>query len=398
MLRLNALRAELHLPAAEPDVLLDDLAAAGPLLPDVPEARWRAAAVRLMARSLRPHLADVAAVLADLRSALGAPDPEADLARWLADVTGGRATVRSSWGDVVAQAGEPGPVTVTQRLEFERRPVGTLHLEVEGGWEALGVLVADVLRLARLQSAAAGAARRRVGERQFEALLAGDASGLPGGQTTVLAALRLNRPLPRGARAREAHVQQLDVLCSVGEGYFHRRDLTCLTTVRGDVALWLWPGRAPQREARGLHTALLNATVLDFRLGVSQPQTGFGHVPGALRQAVQALDEVTQARGMASFEQLDPLHAVLDSGALHALSEQLRTRLTLADPDGRLEDTLRQYLAHAGTLGELAAGMNVHLNTLRYRLRRVEEALGGSLNEPAFLARVYLAFHARSGR
>ena len=32
--------------------------------------------------------------------------------------------------------------------------------------------------------------------------------------------------------------------------------------------------------------------------------------------------------------------------------------------------------------------------TLRYRLRRAEEVLGGSLTDPALLARLYLAFGA----
>lgn len=392
VLSLNEVRAELGLAPVTPDVPVPDLSAAPMLLPDVPAAECRAAYLRVLARTLRPHLPALAELLGDLHGTLTAPQPEADMARWLATVTGGRATVRSSWGDVVAQAGEPGPVTVMQRLEYDRRPVGILTLEVDSGWEALATLVGDLVRLARLQSAAAGAARRRVGERQFETLLAGDTSGMPGGQTTVLAALRLGTALPRAARAREAHIQQLDVLCSVGEGYFHRRELSCLTTVRGDLALWLWPGRAPEREMRGLHAALLTATAVDFRLGVSQPQAGFGTVQTALRQAVQALDGVQEARSMAAFEHVDPLRAVLDSGALHPLAEQFRTRLARADPDGRLEDTLRQYLAHSGSLGDLATRLHIHLNTLRYRLRRIEEALDGTLSDPAFVARAYLAF------
>ncbi|MFC6619250.1 helix-turn-helix domain-containing protein [Deinococcus radiophilus] len=34
----------------------------------------------------------------------------------------------------------------------------------------------------------------------------------------------------------------------------------------------------------------------------------------------------------------------------------------------------------------------MHVNTLRYRLRRAEQALDGSLSDPALLARLYLAF------
>ena len=41
---------------------------------------------------------------------------------------------------------------------------------------------------------------------------------------------------------------------------------------------------------------------------------------------------------------------------------------------------------------ELAAQLHIHVNTLRYRLRRAEDALGAPLTDPRLLARLYLAF------
>ena len=79
------------------------------------------------------------------------------------------------------------------------------------------------------------------------------------------------------------------------------------------------------------------------------------------------------------------------------LAQELRSHLPAVVEllgDGKLEDTLRRYLEHRGSLAELAQSLNLHVNTLRYRLRRVEEVLGGHLSEPAFVARLYLAFHA----
>ncbi|WP_051935519.1 CdaR family transcriptional regulator [Deinococcus sp. YIM 77859] len=394
MVKLNSLREALGLPPVTPDWELPSFGAAAAQLSAVPPARWRPAFARLLAQELQPHLSGLSELLGDLNSVVGRSPAEHHIVQWLAEVTGGRATLRSSWGDVVAQQGSPGAARMAQRLIYEGRLVGSLELEASAHWQPLVQLVAEQARLARLQAAAAGAARRRVGERQFEALLAGDHSGMPESGPCVLAALRLDRPMPRAGRAREAYIHRLDVLCSVGEGYFHRRHLTCLTTVRGDKALWLWQSRDAEREARGLHTALLNATEEGLRLGISGTQPSSREVNAALRQALQALDEVRAPRGMVSFQRLDPLQALLDSEALHALSEQVRGRLRAEDEGGKLEDTLRQYLVHRGSLAELAGLLNLHVNTLRYRLRRIEEVLGGELSEPAFVARLYLAFHA----
>lgn len=393
---LAALRGALGLSSTSRDERIGDAEAAVRALPELPAADVRAAFARLQADSLRPHLPGLHALLDDAQRALTHPQPEVTLARWLAGVTGGEVTVRASWGDVVAHAGHvPDGAELTEvPLAFERRPVGTLQLRAAPGWADLAALIAELLRLARLQAAAAGAARRRVGERQFEALLAGDASPLPPGEGFTVAALRLDGPPPRSARTREARTAQLDVLCSVGEGFFYRRGLTCLTAVRAqgdsDVAVWLWPG-ADQAGGAGLFEALLNATAAPFRLGVSRPHADPGAVGAALREAAQALAHAGP-RGSATFTQPDPLRPLLDSPERAAHAADWQARLRAGDPDGKLADTLRAYLTHQGSLGDLARNLNVHVNTLRYRLRRAEELLGGQLIDPAFVARLYLAF------
>ncbi|WP_345463660.1 PucR family transcriptional regulator [Deinococcus carri] len=397
MVMLNALRAALALPPVQPDVPLPSPEAAAAALPGVPVQQWRPAFLRLLAQEVRPALPAVLTLLTDLQRTLARPQPERDIVVWLADMTGGQATLSSSWNDVVAQHGTPGGSLMEQRLVQDGRPVGRLQLQADAGWSPLLLLVAEVARLARLQAAAAGAARRRVGERQFEALLVGETAGTPEGGPCVLAALRLGKPVPRAGRARDAYVHQLDTLCAVGEGYLYGRRLACLTTVRGDKALWLWQTQDPEREAAGLHAALLAATDLDVRLGVSGRQDGYGRAAAAYRQALQALDEAASPRSLVTFQRLDPLHALLGSAPLTALAEQVRGQLRLADPDGRLEDTLERYLLHGGSLLELAEQLNLHVNTLRYRLRRVEDVLGGQLSEPAFVARLYLAFQAGQG-
>lgn len=396
MVSLSALRAALNLSPANDDLTLNTLDEALRALPALPLARVQPAFMRLLAESLLPHLPALNELLRDLESTASRPQAEADVARWLAQVTGGAATVRSSWGDTVAAQGaaHTGP-TMRQALVYEDRVVGQLELSADPRWQPLLALTARQMRQVRLTAAAAGAARRRVGERQFEALLSGDSSGVSDGGPCALAALRFDQPLPRAERARASYLHRLDTLCSAGEGYFHGRGVACLTTVRGDKALWLWQSQHLEQDVRGLHQALLTATQEATRLGVSGLQSGFGEAAAALRQATQALSEVSEARGVARFQHLDPLQTLLHSQALHTLSEQLRGLLRGADEDGKLEETLRRYLNHHGPLGELAAAMNLHVNTLRYRLRRAEELLGGQLSDPAFVTRLYLAFHAQ---
>ena len=50
--------------------------------------------------------------------------------------------------------------------------------------------------------------------------------------------------------------------------------------------------------------------------------------------------------------------------------------------DPVLVDTLRAYLDAFGDVAAAAAGLHVHPNTVRYRVRRIEEMLDSSLSDP----------------
>ena len=394
MVSLNALRTALALKPAPTDEPFHSVEEALALLPSASPAALRPAALRLLALEMMRGLPTALALIGGLQSALGSAKPERDLVQWLAQITGGQAELISSWGDLVSRAGSPSGPRQEGRLVYEGRHVGTLALEADPVWTPLFLVTAEFARLARLQAAAAGAARRRVGERVLEALLVGDTTGAPESEPCTLAALRFAELLPRSERSRDHYIQALDVLCGVGEGYFQARGLKCFTTVRGDKALWLWQSADPEREAAGLRTAVLAATDQDVRIGLSTRQDGYSQAGAALRQALQALAEARHPRTLVPFSRIDPLHALLGSEAMAALREQLRQRLADEDTDGKLEATLRRYLSHRGSAALLARQMNIHVNTLRYRLKRVEELLDGDLSEPSFVARMYLALNA----
>lgn len=339
----------------------------------------------------RPELLEL---LAELRRAATGTRPEEALVRLLAARTGGRAEVYASWGPLVAGAGEPpaGVSPQSLRLTHGRRHVGRLELWLPPEWAALGPLAAEYALLARLQTAAAGAARRRVGERTLDALLSGvsDPATL-GPDAYAVAVAGLGPAVGRGAGARAAQAHALDVLAGAGEGYFAERVGQGLCTVRGDQAVWLWPARDLLREAEELYEALKASTGPSVRLGVSGLHRRTAPVQ-ALQEAQQALSSLAGRPGHQIFQQMDPLYALLTQGRLTPLRRQVQALLADLDDGGRTESTLRAYLAHQGTLAELAEQQNVHVNTLRYRLRRAEQALDGSLSDPALLARLYLAF------
>ncbi|QFP75310.1 CdaR family transcriptional regulator [Deinococcus sp. AJ005] len=366
------------------------------LLPHLPRSEVEAAAQATLALAALQSIG-LPTLLGALRGAAMSPQPERELVELTVNWTGGFAEIRASWGDTVASAGRAAGPTETTRLDHHERHVGTLTVALPAPWQALIPVLAEYALLARLRSAAAGAARRRVGERMLDALLSGqEASGSDrlGQEAFALAVATL----PPGTPTQD---QALDLLAAVGEGYFSERRLVGHATVRGGQAVWLWTTLDLPREARELHLALTASTALDVRLGVSGRHPGgtrklLETVQRAFGEARQALAATRQARGHSIFHDLDALHALLSEGRLDTLAAQIGAQLAALNDDGRTADTLRAYLAHRGTLAELALALEIHVNTLRYRLRRAEEVLGGRLSDPALLARLYLAFGAET--
>lgn len=325
-----------------------------------------------------------------LRQAVSRTQPERALVSLLAKLTGGWAEVRASWGDVVAVSGQVvGPVREF-RLTHGGRHVGRLALSFPANFQPLEPVAVEYALLARLQSAAAGAARRRVGERTLEALLNGQSDPFTvGGESFAVALASFADEPGRGANAQAAHAHALDVLAGVGEGYLAERQLGGFCTVRGRQAVWLWSTRDLNRESQELFLALTESTGRRVKLGVSAPQRK-PVFQGALEQASQAHSFVRDA-GLVMFMQVDALYELQRSGAFDALRVQVRAQLAEVDSEGKVEASLRAYFNHVGTLEELAKKQRIHVNTLRYRLKLAEKAVKGSLSDPATTSRLFLA-------
>lgn len=130
--------------------------------------------------------------------------------------------------------------------------------------------------------------------------------------------------------------------------------------------------------------------------------TGPSAAANAYRQAEQALS-VARRRGRALVEHEDvaagSVLPLLADDAVRAFADGLLRALREHDEKGRgdLVASLRAWLARHGQWDAAAADLGVHRHTLRYRMRRVEEILGRSLDDADVRMELWLALKATSG-
>ncbi|MFP8884409.1 PucR family transcriptional regulator [Streptomyces mangrovi] len=133
-------------------------------------------------------------------------------------------------------------------------------------------------------------------------------------------------------------------------------------------------------------------------VGVSAP-AGLASVAAAFKQAGQALS-VARRRGRALVEHEDVASGsvlpLLADEAVRAFADGMLRALYEHDAHGRgdLVASLHAWLSRHGQWDAAAADLGVHRHTLRYRMRRVEEILGRSLDDPDVRMELWLALKA----
>ncbi|QKW09487.1 PucR family transcriptional regulator [Streptomyces sp. NA04227] len=129
--------------------------------------------------------------------------------------------------------------------------------------------------------------------------------------------------------------------------------------------------------------------------GLSAP-TGPIAARSAYKQADQALS-VARRRGRSLVEHEEvaagSVLPLLADDAVRAFADGLLRALHEHDATGRgdLVASLRAWLSRHGQWDAAAADLGVHRHTLRYRMRRVEEILGRSLDDPDVRMELWLA-------
>ncbi|WP_101257959.1 PucR family transcriptional regulator [Streptomyces barkulensis] len=133
-------------------------------------------------------------------------------------------------------------------------------------------------------------------------------------------------------------------------------------------------------------------------VGVSAP-AGLASVAAAFKQAGQALS-VARRRGRSLVEHEDVASGsvlpLLADEAVRAFADGMLRALYEHDAHGRgdLVASLHAWLSRHGQWDAAAADLGVHRHTLRYRMRRVEEILGRSLDDPDVRMELWLALKA----
>ncbi|MFF7205886.1 MULTISPECIES: PucR family transcriptional regulator [unclassified Streptomyces] len=136
-------------------------------------------------------------------------------------------------------------------------------------------------------------------------------------------------------------------------------------------------------------------------VGLSAP-TGPIAAAGAYKQCEQALS-VARRRGRALVEHEElaagSILPLLADDAVRAFADGMLRALYEHDATGRgdLVASLRAWLSRHGQWDAAAADLGVHRHTLRYRMRRVEEILGRSLDDPDVRMELWLALKTSAG-
>jgi len=134
------------------------------------------------------------------------------------------------------------------------------------------------------------------------------------------------------------------------------------------------------------------------RVGISAPFQRLEEAAEAKRSArVASVAMAPDATGVLASDD-DPLAILLASvpdQAAHVARALLSPVLDLpVDDSAVLLETARQWLAERGSTSTAARLLHIHRNTVRYRLRRVEELTGLDLADPSDTARLHVALEA----
>jgi DNA-binding PucR family transcriptional regulator len=139
---------------------------------------------------------------------------------------------------------------------------------------------------------------------------------------------------------------------------------------------------------RGTIAALRTELGLELRAVIATPATGLSTVAAARAEVDRVLDSAERHPG--AIGQVTSLAEARTTVVLDEIVTMIGADERLIDPrvrelrekDVALAETLRAYLDSFGDVAAAAQWLHVHPNTVRYRVRRIEESLGSSLADP----------------
>ncbi|MET8897228.1 PucR family transcriptional regulator [Streptomyces albogriseolus] len=267
-----------------------------------------------------------------------------------------------------------------------------------------------LLTLTTERSRSLHAAEQRIGAAVLRMLLAGEpdharavAGDLYGGLLDApFRMIVAETGAAPAARAQgEANGDALGALAEVAESAAARSGEAILVVPEGDRLVVLAADGGTVVRACCDHAAAREAARKaddELVVGLSAP-AGPIAASAAYKQAEQALS-VARRRGrvLVEHEQMaaGSVLPLLADDAVKAFADGLLRALRDHDATGRgdLVASLRAWLSRHGQWDAAAADLGVHRHTLRYRMRRVEEILGRSLDDPDVRMELWLALKA----
>ncbi|WP_406136035.1 PucR family transcriptional regulator [Streptomyces sp. NBC_01089] len=213
------------------------------------------------------------------------------------------------------------------------------------------------------------------------------------------AGARLHSAEALGLPRHGAHL----VLAVRGDTPRHRSAWEAALSPRAGVLWHITPGgtagllSAPAAE--DLTGAVLRVRITEdaTRAGSSRTFARLEDAPEALRQARIALRAHPVASSRAHSYDEDPVASLVAAGGqdARALTDVILGPLDAlpAQERGLLLETAAAWLDAAGSTEDAARSLYCHRNTVRYRLRRIEDLTGLPLKDPRNAARLHLALH-----
>jgi carbohydrate diacid regulator len=187
--------------------------------------------------------------------------------------------------------------------------------------------------------------------------------------------------------ARMAKVNAADLVRVMYRG----RLIVWIPCIRGDSLL------ASDRRMGELAVRLI-ANVPEFKqVGVGMMGQGPSGWSGSVDEAVKALEvgeRIGEGDGVYRYSDIALNEGARRSDNVLRYLESLIERLS-HEPE--LLRTLECYLEQFQKRKQTASVLGIHPNTLDYRIERIEEIAGGSLEDPAWLAKLYVAIRLRQG-
>jgi len=300
-------------------------------------------------------------------------------------------------------------------LADQGSPVGAIVASDGGSPPGLARLAAETARDALILLAAREARMRAdeaaVGAGLLDSLIQGgdvarlvaslEAVGLDPRESFVVGVAEITDPQVRRRTAlvtELAHWRRLEAARRAGLTFLGSSGFPALALARGESLILLWntPDPASQLEPAG--AALARAVrPAGLRLGVSEARVGLAQAPAAYRDARLALGAATPGTPLVRYGKLDPVTWILSrqsADQLAALADSVFSPMRAADRSGKLIRTLEVLIDCSLDSAAASDRLNVHPNTLRYRLSRLERVLGDRLASVPTLAKVYLALQA----